>query len=371
MPAEDYHVECLVGRGSFGEVYRGKNIHTGEVFALKMVDMEQASDVRDLAKEIHFLTQVRLPYLTKHHETFVQETRMWIVLEYCGGGSCSDFLKVFGRLSEDVCACILRDVLHGLDYLHRQNKVHRDIKLANILLTDRGEVKLGDFGVSGELSLTRSRKNTMVGTPYWMAPEVIKHTLRGYNSKADIWLLGITCIELVMGCAPLAGMDPMEAIFQIPLLKPPQLEGDFSSNIKDFVRYCCLKSAKRRPGASTLLHHQFISACPAVNMQQLVAKKRAKEPPRRKRHLKRTQVNKMLTIHWQFTPTFKDVPAPLLLRYGILVQQAFLNLLERAKTLCARDSVVALREQFAQAERTNSGLCHAFVEELEALATGD
>lgn len=361
MPTQDYQLECLIGRGSFGEVYRARKIDTSEIFAIKMIDTDEASDVRELAKEIHFLTRVRSPYLTRHYETFVQERKMWIVLEYCGGGLCLDLLKCFGRLSELVTAYILRDVLHGLDYLHRQHKVHRDIKLANILLTDAGEVKLGDFGVSGEMSLTRTRRNTMVGTPYWMAPEVITHLPHGYDSKADIWSTGITCIEFATGRPPLAALDPMEALFKIPQNKSPELDDTFSADIRDFVRYCCLKVPRQRPAASTLLHHRFISACPRdVDLGQLVAKKKTKEKLRKPRRPKVKKTPHMPTIHWKFTQTFSAVPAG----YGALVDGAFARMLDRAKTEHARKTVARLQREFSVAERANAGFCHAFVEEL-------
>ncbi|OBA18045.1 Pkinase-domain-containing protein [Metschnikowia bicuspidata var. bicuspidata NRRL YB-4993] len=385
MPKEDYLVDCLLGKGSFGEVYKGKNLHTGQTFALKIIDLEEASDVRDLIKEIHFLSRVRSPHLTRYYETFLQDTKMWIVLEYCGGGSCSDLLKCFGKLREPVACFILRDVLHGLEYLHGQRKVHRDIKLANILLTDDGKVKLADFGVSGEMSLTRTKRNTLVGTPYWMAPEVISHSAKGYDTKADIWSTGITAIEFVTGHPPLSSVEPMEALFKIPSNKPPELEGiHFSEDIKDFVRYCLIKSAKQRPSASLLLHHRFISTCPGdVDIGELLLKKQARELNLKKKKTKpahQAKVERNPSIHWNFTATLSGakhpdpVPPPVAILqpqqlsvYGNFIHESLSKVMARAKTKVARACVENLRDEFSRAEQSNVGLCHAFIEELRVL----
>lgn len=376
MTAEDYHVECFVGRGSFGEVYRGTNLKTGQVCALKMIDLNEASDVRELIKEIHILTRIRSKYLTRHYETFLKGANMWIVLEYCGGGSCSDLLKCFGALSETVTAYIIRDVLRGLEYLHGQNKVHRDIKSANILLTENGEIKVADFGVSGEMSLTRTKRNTVVGTPYWMAPEIISRSARGYDTKADIWSTGITTYEFVEGKPPLSSVEPMKALFEIPKKRPPELLGkQYSDNIKDFVKYCLIKSPRQRPNASTLLHHHFISSCPLnVGIIELLNTKKERDeaaPPKKGRKSKK--INKGLTIHWQFTSTFHEKEHSTVMalsKYGGVVYDALSNVLLRAKSDLAKTAVESLRHEFLEAEMHNNGLCHAFVEELFVLVNG-
>lgn len=376
MPAEDYHLESFLGRGSFGEVYRATNLKTGQIYALKMIDLDEAGDMNELIKEIHFLSHIRSKYLTRHYETFLQDSKMWIVLEYCGGGSCSDFVRCFSKLSEDVTAWIIRDVLRGLEYLHAQKKVHRDIKLANILLTDSGAVKLADFGVSGEMSLTRTRRNTVVGTPYWMAPEVIERSLKGYDTKADIWSTGITTIELITGHPPYASMDPMKALFEIPKRKPPALEGRYySANIKDFVRYCLIKSPIQRPSASTLLHHQFITTCPDIDMKTLISEKRMREKslPEVKQKLRERKVYKPLTIHWDIPTTFKQSSTPpqnalsLSLNYSELVYDALTAVMLRANNEKAEKRVEQFRREFVDAEIDNKGLCYTFVEEIYAL----
>lgn len=256
-----YSIRECVGRGNFGDVYRAVERRSRRVVALKVVNLEYSDeDIGLLAQEIFFLAQLRSPYITNYLATCVEDVSMWIVMEYCGGGSCADLLKHCYRtgLPEPKVAYVVHNVLQGLQYLHDQKKIHRDIKAANILLTDSGAVKLADFGVSGQLSATLKR-NTFVGTPYWMAPEIIcRDPNDGYDEKADIWSLGITTYELLKGVPPLAKYDPVKVMRGLGKRRAPKLHGAFLDITKQFVAMCLTKNPQLRPGATQLLQTQFV-----------------------------------------------------------------------------------------------------------------
>jgi len=258
--------------GSFGVVYRALEKATGEYVAIKHIDLEGSDDdIREIQQEISLLATCSSEYVTRYKASFIRGVKLWIVMEYLGGGSCLDLLRP-GPMAEEYIAIIMRELLQGLDYLHSTGKIHRDIKAANILLSENGQVKIADFGVAAQLTNIKSQRLTFVGTPFWMAPEVIQEA--GYDFHADIWSLGITAMEMALGEPPRSDVHPMKVLFLIPKEKPPRLEGNkWSKEFKEFVSLCLNKQPDKRPSARSLLKHAFIRRAGKTEILQGLVKK--------------------------------------------------------------------------------------------------
>nr|XP_033790477.1 serine/threonine-protein kinase 3 isoform X2 [Geotrypetes seraphini] len=255
QPEEVFDVLEKLGEGSYGSVFKAIHKESGQVVAIKQVPVE--SDLQEIIKEISIMQQCDSHYVVKYYGSYFKNTDLWIVMEYCGAGSVSDIIRLRNKtLTEDEIATILKSTLKGLEYLHFMRKIHRDIKAGNILLNTEGHAKLADFGVAGQLTDTMAKRNTVIGTPFWMAPEVIQEI--GYNCVADIWSLGITSIEMAEGKPPYADIHPMRAIFMIPTNPPPTFRKPelWSDEFTDFVKKCLVKNPEQRATATQLLQDE-------------------------------------------------------------------------------------------------------------------
>ena len=254
---DDYDLLYVVGKGSYGTVYKALDKHNNRTVAVKIIDLE--SDWLPLLAEVNMVVDLSHETIVNYFDWFFEGGKLFLVMEYCDGGSLSDIMRVLNRpLNEMELSSVLYGVLKSLEYVHSKSRVHRDIKSGNLLLTSKGEIKLCDFGVSAQLDSSLSSKtSTRIGSPYWMAPEVIMSV--GHNTKADIWSLGITALELITGHPPLDNFPPLVAILKIPQIPPPEAPPNSSDDFKDFVNAALNKDPELRPTASELLNHNFIT----------------------------------------------------------------------------------------------------------------
>ncbi|XP_021032611.1 misshapen-like kinase 1 isoform X7 [Mus caroli] len=283
-PAGIFELVEVVGNGTYGQVYKGRHVKTGQLAAIKVMDVTEDEE-EEIKQEINMLKKYsHHRNIATYYGAFIKKSppgnddQLWLVMEFCGAGSVTDLVKNTkgNALKEDCIAYICREILRGLAHLHAHKVIHRDIKGQNVLLTENAEVKLVDFGVSAQLDRTVGRRNTFIGTPYWMAPEVIacdENPDATYDYRSDIWSLGITAIEMAEGAPPLCDMHPMRALFLIPRNPPPRLKSKkWSKKFTDFIDTCLIKTYLSRPPTEQLLKFPFIRDQPTERQVRIQLK---------------------------------------------------------------------------------------------------
>eukprot|EP01111_Echinosteliopsis_oligospora_P005056 TRINITY_DN18231_c0_g1_i1.p1 TRINITY_DN18231_c0_g1~~TRINITY_DN18231_c0_g1_i1.p1 ORF type:complete len:318 (+),score=41.27 TRINITY_DN18231_c0_g1_i1:82-954(+) len=257
---DKYILSEKIGQGLLGQVFKAHNIETKQECAVKIIPLvHPIEDPEEVLKELSPLKAWDSRCIIKYHDLFLAENKLWIVTDYISAGSLQDYLVKVGVVSEPYISSILREILSGLRYLHNEKRGHRHLKASNILITDKGEIKLCDISV-GEVLTDLTKLKCAAQSPYWTPPEVIvANGKRERADKQDIWALGITAYELATGTIPYMASDPIKANLMIVNDDPPRLEGDsFSLHFKDFLNLCLTKEAKKRPSARELLDHPFV-----------------------------------------------------------------------------------------------------------------
>ncbi|XP_070539407.1 mitogen-activated protein kinase kinase kinase kinase 4-like isoform X2 [Ptychodera flava] len=283
-PAGIFDLMEVVGNGTYGQVYKGRHVKTGQLAAIKVMDVTEEEE-EEIKLEINVLKKYsHHRNIATYYGAFIKkglrghDDQLWLVMEYCGAGSVTDLVKATkgNTLKEEWISYICREILRGLSHLHANHVIHRDIKGQNVLLTENAEVKLVDFGVSAQLDKTIGRRNTFIGTPYWMAPEVIacdEDPAATYDYRSDIWSLGISALEMAEGAPPLCDMHPMRALFLIPRNPPPRLKSKkWNKKFHNFIEQCLVKDYTKRPNTEGLLKHPYIRDQPTERQVRIQLK---------------------------------------------------------------------------------------------------
>ncbi|XP_054167403.1 serine/threonine-protein kinase 10-like [Oppia nitens] len=263
-PEDFWRIIGEVGDGAFGKVFKAENRETGKLAAAKICELKGEDELDDFTVEIDILSECKHQNVVQLLEAFFFEEKLWMLIEFCEGGAIDSIMIDLEKpLTENQIRYVCHHMCKGLDFLHKQKIIHRDLKAGNVLLTLDGEVKLADFGVSAKNKETLQKRDSFIGTPYWMAPEVVMcETFRDnpYDYKADIWSLGVTLIEFAQMEPPNHQMAPMRVLLKVQKADPPKLDNPslWSKEFSDFLAHCLIKDPTQRSTASELLNHAFI-----------------------------------------------------------------------------------------------------------------
>uniref|UniRef100_A0A9J7X7X6 non-specific serine/threonine protein kinase n=1 Tax=Cyprinus carpio carpio TaxID=630221 RepID=A0A9J7X7X6_CYPCA len=281
-PNDIWEIIGELGDGAFGKVYKAQNKETGELAAAKVIETKSEEELEDYMVEIDILASCNHQYIVKLLDAFFYDNNLSIMIEFCPGGAVdATMLELDRGLEEPQIQVICKQMLEALQYLHSMKIIHRDLKAGNILLTLDGDIRLADFGVSAKNTKTLQRRDSFIGTPYWMAPEVVMcETMKDapYDYKADIWSLGITLIELAQIEPPHHELNPMRVLLKIAKSEPPTLEkpAKWSMEFKDFLKKALDRNPETRPTAAQLLDHPFVSSVKTNRpLRELVAEAKA------------------------------------------------------------------------------------------------
>ncbi|XP_022042613.2 STE20-like serine/threonine-protein kinase isoform X2 [Acanthochromis polyacanthus] len=281
-PEEIWEIIGELGDGAFGKVYKAQNKQNGTLAAAKVIDTKTEDELEDYMVEIDILASCNHHHIVKLLDAFYFEGKLWILIEFCAGGAVDAIMLELERpLTEPQIRVVCKQTLEALIYLHENKVIHRDLKAGNILLSLEGDVKLADFGVSAKNTKTLQRRDSFIGTPYWMAPEVVMCETskdRPYDYKADIWSLGVTLIELAQIEPPNHEMNPMRVLLKIAKSEPPTLmhPSRWSPEFNDFLRKALDKNVDNRWGAPQLLQHPFVtSVTDSKPLRELIAEAKA------------------------------------------------------------------------------------------------
>ncbi|XP_041875200.1 STE20-like serine/threonine-protein kinase isoform X4 [Corvus kubaryi] len=280
-PEEFWEIIGELGDGAFGKVFKAQNKETKVLAAAKVIDTKSEEELEDYMVEIDILASCDHPNIVKLLDAFYYENNLWILIEFCAGGAVDAVMLELERpLTEPQIKVVCRQTLEALNYLHENKIIHRDLKAGNILFTLDGDIKLADFGVSAKNTRTIQRRDSFIGTPYWMAPEVVMCETskdRPYDYKADIWSLGITLIEMAQIEPPHHELNPMRVLLKIAKSDPPTLAqpSKWSSDFKDFLKKCLEKNVDARWSATQLLQHPFVTVTSNKPIRELIAEAKA------------------------------------------------------------------------------------------------